>query len=371
MWGGGMKTMTLNTPTKMLFALLSASLHEKEVDTRPFINASAEEWAACYRLAGAQGVMALAWGGVVKLPTELMPPRQVKLSWASGVMAYEKIYDRYCNTAVELAEYYAEHGIRMMQLKGVGFSVLYPNPMHREGGDIDIYTYAANKEQMSDEQANSLADELMRRQGIKVNTHNPKHSEFYYKGIPIENHKTFLNVETYEAAVQVERALKENMNPVITALGEGSVLTPSPTFNTLFIAFHACQHYGSGLALHHLCDWAVILKHYGLHIPEGVTNQGFLDGVAALTMLCNRYLGTDVEVNADEQLVTDMLDEMLNPRYAAEVPTKNKVGIIVYKTKRLLYTHRLKKRILYSTLWSRVWPSIVSHLRDPKSIFSR
>lgn len=361
----------MNTPVQMLLALLRASLHEREVEVQLFQHVADEDWAACYQLASRQGVMALAWDGVAKLPAELMPPRKIKLTWATGVAAYEEVYQRYCHTAVELAALYAEHGIEMMQLKGVGFSSLYPHPSHREGGDIDIYTYSAKKEHMSDREANDLADELMRQQGIEVDMSNPKHSQFYYKGIPIENHKTFLNVETYEVAVQVEQALKENMNPVSTALASGRVLTPSPVFNTLFIAFHACQHYGSGLALHHLCDWAMILKQYGLHIPPSVTEKGFLDGVAALTMLCNRYLGTAVEMEADEALTAEMLDEILNPKYAAEVPAKNKVGIIIYKTKRLLYTHKLKNRILYSTLWSRVWPSIVSHLRAPETIFSR
>lgn len=370
-WGDSMKTVRLSTPVQMLFALLRASLHEQKVETQLFELATDEEWAACYHLAASQGVMALAWDGVMTLPAELMPSRKLKLTWASGVVAYEEVYKRYCHTAVELSGYYAEHGVQMMQLKGVGFSTLYPNPMHREGGDIDIYTYAANPSAMSDKEANTLADELMRGQGIEVNTTNPKHSEFYYKGIPIENHKTFLNVETYEAAVQVEQALRDNMQPMSTMLGSGKVLTPSPVFNMLFIAFHACQHYGSGLALHHLCDWVMILKRYGLHMPESVTDKGFLDGVAALTMLCNEYLGTRVEVAADESLAANMLGEILHQRFEAEVPTKNKVGIIVYKTRRLLYTHRLKNRVIYSPLWKRVWTSFIAHLREPKTIFSR
>lgn len=41
-------------------------------------------------LAVSQGVMALAWDGVMKLPVELQPPLSVKLAWAVAVEAYER-----------------------------------------------------------------------------------------------------------------------------------------------------------------------------------------------------------------------------------------------------------------------------------------
>ena len=51
----------------MLFALLRASLHEKEVEVECFQEASDDDWKRCYQLAVAQGVMALAWDGVLRL----------------------------------------------------------------------------------------------------------------------------------------------------------------------------------------------------------------------------------------------------------------------------------------------------------------
>ena len=176
-----MNALTLNIPEQMLLALLRASLQEMEVETACFRQAIAEDWKRCYRLACAQGVMALAWDGVCRLPAALQPPLSVKLSWATGVEAYEKRYSHYCRTVDGLTRFYAGHGIATVQLKGVGLSTLYPVPTHREGGDIDIYTYAADRAVMSDAEANRLADDLMRRQGVKVDTeHTPKHSLFYW-----------------------------------------------------------------------------------------------------------------------------------------------------------------------------------------------
>ena len=132
---------------------------------------------------------------------------------------------------------------------------------------------------MSHLEANSLADKLMEQMGNPVEMHGYKHSNFYFKGIPVENHKYFLNV-------QVNRKFLGGLNDLLHKVlepgevelynGEYKLLVPSPMFNTLFISCHAFQHYGSGIALHHLYDWATILVNHGLSIHKEVTNKNFL-----------------------------------------------------------------------------------------------
>ena len=368
-----MKKVALNTSERMLFALLRASLHQKEAEQTFFQQVSGEDWKQCYRLAAKQGVMALAWDGIITLPAGLQPPRALKLTWGMAVQDYEAKYARYCRTIQELSAFYAEHGIVTVQMKGVGLSSYYPVPAHREGGDIDIFTFSADKSKMTDAEANRLADELMIQQGIEVELHSYKHSNFYYKGIPIENHKFFLNVEHYPVAVQVNELLKQCLQPQVTDLleGECSILTPSSAFNTLFLAFHASQHYGSGIALHHLCDWAMLVKRYGLQLPQELTDKHFLGAIAAFTQLCNRYLGTEVEVTGGKELADEILEEILHSRFPHKegVPVRGKWNIFIYKTRRFLYMSKVSNRILYLPLWKRIWKSVVAHVCHPETIF--
>ena len=84
-----MKTVSLNTSERMLFALLRASLHQKEAELAFFQQVSEEDWKQCYRLAAKQGVMALAWDGIITLPADLQPPRALKLTWGMAVQDYE------------------------------------------------------------------------------------------------------------------------------------------------------------------------------------------------------------------------------------------------------------------------------------------
>ena len=361
-----------NVAVEMLFALLRASLHGKEVETAFFEQATADDWKECHRLAVMQGVMALAWDGVSALPQHLQPAKGLKLKWAMAVEAYEKKYARYCQTIAELSDFYRAHGITTVQLKGVGLSTYYPNPAHREGGDIDIFTYSADTNKLTDAEANQLADKLMKEQGIEVDMHSLKHSNFYYKGIPIENHRTFLDVKWYKVAKQVEPLLKQSLKPQATDLLEGkvSILTPSPAFNTLFLSFHSAQHYGDGMALHHLCDWAMLIARHDLQIPEALTDKRFREAILAMTELCNRYLGTSVEVSGGKQLADEMIGEIIYPKFSKhDVAPKGKVRIFIIKTKRFFYKYRLSNRILYRPLWKHIWKGIFIHVRKPELIF--
>ena len=363
----------MNKHERMLLALLCGALHGRQPEREPFGNATEEDWRQCYRLAATQGVRALAWDGIMLLPAELWPPRRVKLTWATDVERYEQRYRHYVTAADELSRFYAQHGIRMMQLKGVGLSHVYPVPSHREGGDIDIYTWSADRDRMSDSEANSFADELMRRQGIVVERTTRKHSEFFYKGIPVENHKTFVDVERGRRAVTVERILHGRMHPQPTVLDGGEVLTPAPDFNTLFVAYHAMIHYGGGMKLHHLCDWACLCMRYGQRMPTDVTDRHFLHFVSALTQLSNRLLGTDIpdDTAAPEALAQEVLMEMLRPPFANKVPTTNPVGIIIYKIRRFAHRQRVRRRVVGELVYREILRSIINHLRTPKLIFRR
>ena len=392
---------------------------------------TAKEWEQCYRMACKQGVMAIAWDGVMKLPKELQPPVGIKIQWAMAVEKYEKQYLRYCRTIESLSQFYKENGIATVQMKGVGLSTYYPQPMHREGGDIDIYTFALDSlygqskgvgevggkvgkgaKTEVDVRANTLADELMGRQGVEVELHTYKHSNFFYKSVPIENHKCFLNVKHYKYGAEVNGILEDVLAPepvelplsadagcvstdgVNQAEERAQILIPSLIFNAVFVPFHAFQHYGTGISLHHLSDWAMILTKGGLDIwPQNIRDQRLMTAIAAFTILSDELLGTRsglwqenravatkstgvgiIESVANKekahQLAGKMLQEIMYPPYSVkEIPVKGKFKILVYKTMRMLHRHLLLKDVFEISLFVDVWRSIISHVRNPHTIF--
>lgn len=353
----------------MTLALLESSLNKTTPEVSSFNEVSDLDWKECAQLAKRQGVLALAWDGVCRLPDNLQPYPDLKISWALAVEKYEKKYANYCETVDRLSTFYRQHGISMVQLKGVGLSTYYPVPSHREGGDIDIYACMEDMSPESDAEAYELSNSLIEQKGIGIDRyHSKKHSMFKYNGIPVENHRTFLDVSVYPLARKVEKFLRTCLNPEVAELkGGGHVLIPSSEFNTLFVAFHNFLHYGGGLSLHHLCDWACIIKKHGVVLPEELTDRYFLEGVKALTVLCNRFLGTDVKVDGGEELASEILDEMLHPINERKPSKTDQLSLLFFKMRRFVDMTRLKNRILHVPLyrnqvfWEKIKKSIKWH----------
>lgn len=356
---------------ELLFRLLRMALHETGITSIEWPQYSDNDWKSCYQLAVKHGVMAVAWDGLQLLPAGLQPSRPIKLSWAVAVRNYEERYERYCNTAAELSSLYAGHGIAMVQLKGVGLSSYYPVPSHREGGDIDIYTYSADPSTLSDSEANSLADKLMKNMGIEVNDANSKHSNFVYRGISIENHKTFLDIGTNPGAVPMNDLLLKIIDPHETSLCDGryTIKTPSASFNALFLSYHAGQHYCSGLRLHHLFDWACMLEKHGLQLSQEITDKKLLRFMYSLTYICNKLLGTSVEIHADEIFSAEIYTQIMHPRFSGE-PPQNKIAVFMYKIGRFFYSNHKQSKIFSKPFFKVLWNSVVFHFKRPDTIFT-
>ena len=361
--------MQLHKHEAMLLSLLRASLQQETADTTLFESATPDEWKACYKLACSQGVMALAWDAVSTLPAELLPPLGLKISWALIVQQLEKRYVHYCNTILELSQLYAKHGICTMVLKGIGLSTIYPKPQHREGGDIDIYTYSADPSRQSDEAANQLADQLMLDLHKEVEQGNDKHSVFFYRDVPIENHKTFLDVTEWQFAIDAEKDLHRMLNPHAVDLlpNAPQILVPSDDFNTLYLAIHTLRHYCVGMNLHHLCDWACLMNRSGLHLPDDIQDPRYTTLFNLFTSFTNTYLGTHVPVKTDEQALADLFYQMFRCPLGAKYPSKNPVKIFLFRVRRYLRYRSVMKRLIGESFFANTWMLIRSRLHSGKN----
>lgn len=355
-----MKHFSPTHPQLMLFALLKSSLCEQMPELSLFQGATPAQWKECAQLAARQGVLLLAWEGVERLPQDMQPYADLTISWAMAAQKYEEKYAFYCNTVAKLSALLKENGLGMVQLKGVGLSTRYPVPSHREGGDIDIYTYplgdkSENKsaDQSEDKsEAYRLANSLFEQMGIEVDTSHSKHSHFIYNGIPIENHIKFLDTERCRFSLRAELILHRCLNPQRVELcGGQSIMIPSDKFNLIFTALHALQHYGCGLSLHHIYDWACLVKKFGIEAMAECNDKHFMRGVAAMSHICNLYLGTEIKVCAKQRLVEDMLGEIFYPLDYYALPEKGFFRKLGYRYRR--FTHKIisRNRYFHTPIW--------------------
>ena len=120
--------MEKNDPENLLIQLLRRALWGSPEDSRRLAACDAAAWERLYGLAAQQGVLALLWEVLERLPAEQQPPKALRLRWAFETVRVERRWRRQYRAVARLAAFYARHGIPMMLLKGCGLSRCYPVP---------------------------------------------------------------------------------------------------------------------------------------------------------------------------------------------------------------------------------------------------
>ena len=99
------------------------------------------DWDKLMDISVEQGVLAWVWDGVCMLPNDQQPPRMYRINFG---MSAQKVWDMYEKQWIVLKEIITrceQSKIRLLLLKGIGLSVMYPKPQSRSCGDIDIYPF--------------------------------------------------------------------------------------------------------------------------------------------------------------------------------------------------------------------------------------
>lgn len=363
------------TQSENLFLhLLRASLWNKKPEVSSFNNTPPDIWKSIFEQSVLQGVHAIVFDAVVQLPPHLYPPHEIKLFWAIRVKQIEA-RDQYKRRRLEeLCELYRKKDIRIMLLKGIGLAACYPVPAHRESGDIDLWLSGDKRK----------GDNLMRELGKKVYNFGKKHTCSYYKGIPIENHVTFLNVDRFVIDRQIEAALQQllkNEDCETLTVGNETILFPPATFNAIFNARHIATHLPREMVIRHLCDWTVFLyANQGKYDVDKFTRifqeAGIYPVISLLTQLAITYLGLPAsavpfEITTDTKLETRLFKDILHNPGSIKVPYANAIRNSLWRCKRFYREHWKYELIYKESLSQRIFRSILWFYRNDKIPFNK
>lgn len=372
-------------PSKMLLSLLKCGLNDDaKANAELFKGRTDEDWVRMYNLGHDNAVTPMMLEGLEKSP-EINAPKEVIEAMQETDMYAKRYHMKQERVLGEVMDISAKKGIDVVPIKGIGFSLNYPNPQRRFGGDIDVFTFKHGTD-FSEPENNmtNVFDEIFEKRGIDIKKTNPKHSEFEYRGMPIENHRTFVDVRNkylkVPDALKINNYLLKHLKPTEQTLPMGTkILTPSKEFNTVFLAYHSMTHFiGSGINFHHLADWAVHIKKNGLKVPEETKGTSVERFMYAMTNLSNKYLGTKVKAPEDKKLENAIFNKMLDPlnqygENSVKQPTsKNPLAIIKYKFEKL--NAKCKDAQMFPEFYSkqerslprRILKSIKLHILNPE-----
>lgn len=242
---------------QLFFELLRAGMEGKTANPQLFLSENNINWNVLYQFSIEQTVVAVVWDGMLTLPKELHPDKELFYHWLSKVLSIEKLNKRMNKVCLELIKNIEDAGIAVTLLKGQGIGILYPEPLHRQCGDIDLYS--GKKGYTALLHMTSLLGAPQRR--------SRKHVEYLYEGIPLEIHRYIAFFFSPLHAKRLEKIVKswypeEQVSKII----EGKkVKVPPSWFEALFGVIHFASHlHLEGVGLRHLCDWIVIIRQKDL-----------------------------------------------------------------------------------------------------------
>lgn len=234
------------TTVRVMFELLRAAICSEIPQIEDDINI---DWDQLRRISAEQGLLSWVWDGICLLPQERQPPRFQKISWSLSAQEVYERYKRQQNVLKELVEVCRLNNMRLMLLKGIGLSKLYPKPESRPSGDIDIYLFD------DFEKGNKI---------FSSNKDTDLHTDFFYKGVHVENHMMLVYPNTSTKKL-VSRYLSERVNHAVKTSDGYWFLEPQD--NLVYLMMHALNHvnfgYGTSfLNIRNLTDITMVIAHY-------------------------------------------------------------------------------------------------------------
>lgn len=243
---------------QLFYELLQVSLGQKEKLSR---NPSKEEWSKLLLLSQKQACSGFAFEALDKLSTNGQKiPADLLFEWIA-LSEHIKQQNILLNTrAIELTERFGKDGFRSCILKGQGNASLYPNPLSRTPGDIDIWLEGDKESIIS----------YIRNQ-FPSSEDNGIHLEYpIYEDVEVEVHykPQYMACKKYDQRLEnffSEASSEQFENKVKLSGVAGELSIPLPHFSLIQQLAHLLGHfYGSGIGFRHLIDLYYVL----INIPD-------------------------------------------------------------------------------------------------------
>ena len=265
-----MRHMHMDAIQRIFFRLLRSGTFGDVDQIEPL---SAWKWRRIYQLSLMHGVAALVGDGIEAHSGDffMQLPRDLAATWRKTTSDIEADNTNLNLQTSELLGIMGKEQLRPILLKGQGLASLYANPLHRTGGDIDIFFPYAAQARKADEWASANGDGVGRTdEGLLRYTWN---------GAVVEHH----GVAQKLSNPLLNRRLQSIINSEVRCCDSAYVMvngsrveTVPPTLNLLLIMIRIAHYVISeGVCLKQIVDLGVFLRTIGDKV-DYVKLQGWL-----------------------------------------------------------------------------------------------
>ena len=254
------------------------------------------EWTELFEESRRQAVMALLYDAILTMPKDRRPPRSVLFHLMSMMQTIERD-NRHREEALVAFhnEVMLPLGLPTVVVKGSSLARLYPNPLHREYGDNDLYT-GTDTERLC---------RHLESVGVAVDRKDPRHAAFSFHGTDFEAHSYLLyhGDDPQWGAVPLESG--------------GLAIRHLPAEEeAFFLAKHIEHHavfFNTPVRLRDLADWSMLLCSDGFdmgsfrELKRGSDVDRFAE---LLSMTCNSLFGLDIDCRPPQGFDADDFEAM-------------------------------------------------------------
>lgn len=336
------------------FHIINCFINNSHIDWRVFQYFSREDWRKFHATAKQQGVTAIVFNQIKSIPKEFAPPKDLIFKWISQTISIEEQMKNKENIASEFADLLYERGVNLVVLKGLAYAANFPNPYHRESGDLDFFLLGKK------EDGDNIAIEI----GAAMKEAGYKHSHLYYKGLTIENHSFLTSFDNSKRGIATEQKLQELINIGYSPIDGTKLLKPSADFTALFLIKHALRHFiKEGIRLRHVLDWAFFLKSESKNVNWEeiiplMEECKILNFAKVLTCVCNTRFGMNIAIDGlddnmgiTESVVSDIMGEQ--PDFFSENYIQ-KILRITRRVKRMWKFRSIADETYIQLLWNSI-----------------
>ena len=231
------------------------------------------DWTSLLQFAEKQSVVGVCWQGVKlmgKLETN-RPSEDDVMDWMVEVSKIAKRNRKVNATAFKVVKDFQQKGFDACVLKGQGNALLYPNPLSRTPGDIDIYVHPkAHGEDWANDEA-AVNRVIGYCKGLDASSRAVYHHIDIpaVDKVPVEVHyrPTWMNAPAHNRRLQTTLAIllsKGNGTKQVTLPEDaGQIVVPGFRFNVIFQLSHILNHLlHEGVGLRQLIDYYYLLRSH-------------------------------------------------------------------------------------------------------------
>lgn len=253
-----MNTKAQQVLLNLLERKLTVNFHNtSEEELASLGKADRQLWLDIISVAEKQEVCGLLFDAIATLPAEQKPDQELLMRFAATIMNMEQGNKSYRQEVVKMFDSLKAEGLDPILLKGLAIAELYPNPLHRHVGDIDLFVPLDRQHQFI---------KCFEKDGAKKDTEfDAKHTLLKHNGFSWELHfrSTYFFHPRSEHRFRILEAEDTSADMLChETIDERSVTVFPPMLNMVYLTAHIQHHLVlEYVTLRQVIDWTLILHH--------------------------------------------------------------------------------------------------------------